>query len=225
MSACACIVGLVVASGCASTLPASEWVTELPRGACVVAIEHTDGTGSWTLEHHHDAEGRVLSGSARLRYHGRAWERFAYDARGRLAEIAALRHSSCTRERECHVTYEMRYSYDDEGRLVREHRTHADSSPRESEVAWEYEGERVVRRTTTTRYAASAETRVREYAYDALGRVVAMIDDGQLRERRRYEGACGSVPAPPSAPSALAAASALPCLRSPAYVLDECSRP
>src|SRR5690606_27769271 len=85
--AAGCVAAACVAAGCASTLPESEWVTEQPRGACVVAIEHTDGTGSWTLEHHHDAEGRVLSGAARLRYHGRAWERFEYDAQGRLAEI------------------------------------------------------------------------------------------------------------------------------------------
>ena len=345
MRAHAWVVGLAMAAGCASTLPEREWVTERPRGECVVTLERSDATGSWTLDHQYDAEGRVLSGSARLRYDGRAWERFGYDAAGRLSEIAsyeeidaesfpcaaeggcdtpqrrwvararvehdeagrlrrfrseertyelrpdgvyesrtsesrdlsyhydgagrliaigtgngttrftyegerlvrverdadypwldvvehdaegrivAVHHSNCTPQRECHVTVETRYAYDDQGRLVREERTNVDSSPPRTETRFEYEGDRVVRRTYVEHQPAGERTRVREHAYDERGRLVATIEDGLPRERRSYEGACDAVVTGPRSPSPLVDLGAQPCLRSPAYVLDACSGP
>lgn len=339
------IVGLVITSGCAATLPESEWVTERPRGECVVTIERGDATGTWTLEHHYAADGRVLSGTARLRYHGRAWERFEHDDAGRLVaiysyeeidaesfpcaaeggcdtparrvlsrvhvehdpagrlsrwafeertfgrrpdgtyaartsegrdvsyryddagrlvaseggngstryvyeadrlvrverdadypwfdtvehdaegRIVGFDHHACTPERECHVTYQHRYAYDDQGRLVRADLTDADGSSPPTYTLFDYEGERVVRRTRVERLATGEQRRVREHTYDARGRLIATVEDGQPRERRSYAGTCDAVTTGPAAPSPLLDLGARPCVRSPAYVLDECSGP
>lgn len=173
-------VALVISTGCSGTLPPSEWVTDIPRGECVVTLEHGDATGRWSLEHHHAADGRVLSGTNRLRYHGRAWERFDYDDAGRLSGIHFYEEVGeedfpCAAEGGCYVpplrtVVHVRLEHDAAGRLTRR----TDDDRTYERAGQEYR----------TRVSARRDVR---YDYDDAGRL-SRIRSGEGDTRLVYEG-------------------------------------
>ncbi len=123
------LLAALATGACAASLPeVRPWPGPPEGSACRVVIERSDATGSWELEHHHAADGRVLAGTTRLRYHGVGWERFDYDEAGSLRAIElheAIEAESfpCGSEEGCdtpplrEMTY-VRVQHDEEGRLT-----------------------------------------------------------------------------------------------------------
>ncbi|MCA9609534.1 MAG: hypothetical protein KC619_28240 [Myxococcales bacterium] len=135
-----------------------------------------------------------------------------HDAEGR---VARTRYETCTPEEECRVTAVTTFHYDDDGRLRRIEVVDPTGESPPGSTAWEYEGARLVRQTNDD----GVRTHVLEYAYDASGRMLQVVEDGHLRERWRYEGRCGAVRSAPSTPTASRELGLDACASSPGYVL------
>lgn len=168
------LAALLLVSGCVRTLSADEWVTALPHGACRVDIDLPNEERVKRLERHHAADGRVLSGTALslLQSDGRAWERFGYDDRARLAEIRSYEEINaedfpCAVEGGCYsparrVLTQTTLLSDDAGRLVR----------------WASEAVTYQRGYGGQFTSIRTERTDRRYTYDDTGRLVAIDKDG-----------------------------------------------
>lgn len=176
---------------CSRTLPDSEWVTDVPEGECTVYRTLGDATGEWELAQHYAADGRVLSGRTRLRYHGSGWERFVYDDDDRLVTIHSYEEIAeedfpCEAEGGCYtpprrVVGRTDVSWDESGRLVRTSfetvdygRASGGSYRRRSgehrDLRYEYEGDRLATLRSSTREGGATTTL--RYEGERLTRIV-----------------------------------------------------
>lgn len=181
---------LCLACGCVATLPESAWVTDVPQGECTVHVMRGDATGEWQLVHHHAADGRVLSGTTRLRYHGNGWERFVYDEGGALIAIHSYEEIGeedfpCDAEGGCYtpprrVVGRTDVEWDESGRLSRTSFETVDYGRRDGsyrqrsgehhDLRYEYEGGRLSTLRSSTSNGGATTTL--HYEGERLTRIV-----------------------------------------------------
>lgn len=161
--------------GCAAALPAVRpWPGPPEASACRVAVERgivVEGSGargpsegSWRLEFHYAADGRVLAGTTGAYGAVRGWEHFLYDRAGRLRAIEAHEEYDAVNSpfdvgdappRRV-MTY-VRVRHDEAGRLTEW--ALAQRSEDFANDAWSVRGDRL---KNETRYAYDASGRPRE---------------------------------------------------------------
>ncbi len=88
VAAAALPVAALAACSSPAALSDRDWQPRVIPSDCEVRIEHRDDRDFETVQYH-DAQGRLISGTAQPVRDGEAWERFAYDARGRLVAITS----------------------------------------------------------------------------------------------------------------------------------------
>ena len=184
------VVMLMCVAGCSRTLPESEWITDVPQGECTVFVMRGDATGEWELAHHYTADGRVLSGTTRLRYHGNGWERFVYEGERLIAihsyEEIAEEDFPCDAEGGCYtpprrVVARTDVSWDDAGRLARtsfetvdygrsDDGSYRRRSGEHHDLRYEYAGDRLTTLRSSTREGSATTTL--HYEGERLTRIV-----------------------------------------------------
>ncbi len=87
----AALAAALAACSSPAALSDRDWQPRVVPSDCEVRIQHHDPDGRPDHEtvQYHDAQGRLISGTAELAPEGDAWERFDYDARGRLVAITS----------------------------------------------------------------------------------------------------------------------------------------